>query len=112
MYSGEYDRDISDSCTCQFCNSETTPASQPNQCTCTYVEKNVSGYELSKSNDKSVMMVFSAVGFDTKRDFSHSIHLHGHSFYVVHVGYGTYSDGVLLNNTKDVECDTRLCMNP
>ena len=50
------------------------------------MEKNVSGYELSDSNDKSVMMVFSAVGFDTKRDFSHSIHLHGHSFYVVHVG--------------------------
>ena len=111
-FSGEYDRDVSDNLTCQQCSSETTKASQPNQCTCTYVEKIVSGYKLNDEADKSVMMVLSAVGFGTNRDFSHPVHLHGHSFYVVHVGYGTYDNGVLMNNTMDVVCDTPLCMNP
>ena len=111
-YLGEYDLDVSDGRTCQSCNSETTPASQPNQCTCTYVEKVLSSSKLNDDNDNSVMMVFSVVGFDTNRDFSHPVHLHGHSFYVVHIGYGTYSDGVLQNNSMDVECDTPLCMNP
>ena len=67
---------------------------------------------MNDSNDNSVMMVLSAVGFGTNRDFSHPVHLHGHSFYVVHVGYGTYSDGILVNNSMDIECDTVLCMNP
>ena len=111
-YSGEYGRDVKDGLTCQQCNSDTTAASQPNQCTCTYVEKIVSGYKLSDSEDKSVMMVLSAVGLGTNRDFSHPIHLHGHSFYIVHVGYGTYEDGVLKNNSLDVVCDSSLCMNP
>ena len=111
-YRGEYDRDVNDNRTCQSCNSETTRTSQPNQCTCTYVERIVSRYKLSDGNDHSVMFVLSAVGFDTNRDFSHPVHLHGHSFYVVHVGYGTYSNGVLQNNSMDVECDTGLCMNP
>lgn len=111
-YSGEYDRDVNDNRTCQYCNSETTRASQPNQCTCTYVERIVSENQLNDDEDHSVMFVLSAVGFDTRRDFSHPIHLHGHSFYVVHVGYGTYSDGTLQNNSMDVECDTELCMNP
>ena len=111
-YSGEYGRDVEDGLTCQQCNSDTTVASQPNQCTCTYVEKIISGYKLSDSEDKSVMMVLSAVGLGTNRDFSHPVHLHGHSFYVIHVGYGTYEDGVLKNNSMDIECDSSLCMNP
>lgn len=112
-YFGEYNRDIQDGRTCQQCNSETTSASQPTECTCTYVEEIVNGYKLEDNNDKSVMMVFSAVGKGTNRDFSHPVHLHGHSFYVVHVGYGTYADnGTLLNNSNDIECDSDLCMNP
>ena len=111
-YPGEYDLDVNDGRTCQSCNSETTPTSQPNQCTCTYVEEVLSTSKLNDGSDNSVMMVFSAVGFNTTRDFSHPVHLHGHSFYVVHVGYGSYSNGVLQDNSKDVECDTRLCMNP
>ncbi|CAB4006064.1 laccase-25-like isoform X3 [Paramuricea clavata] len=39
--------------------------------------------------------------------FSHPIHLHGHSFHVVKVGYGQYdSQGVLVNASSDLECDT------
>ena len=34
------------------------------------------------------------------------------SMLIFHVGYGTYSDGILVNNSMDIECDTVLCMNP
>ena len=111
-YPGEYDSDVKEGLTCQQCNSDTTSVSQPNQCTCTYVEKIVSSYKLNDQNDKSVVMVLSAVGRGTNRDFSHPVHLHGHSFYVVHVGHGTYIDGILQNNSMDIICDSPLCMNP
>ena len=111
-YMGEYMRDADANLTCQQCNSETTEDTQPSQCTCVHLERIVSGYETGDQNDKSVMMVFSAVGMGTNRDFSHPVHLHGHSFYVVHIGHGEYSNGVLVNNTDDVVCDSRLCMNP
>ena len=111
-YPGEYGRDVEDGLTCQQCNSDTTTASQPNQCTCTYVEKIVSGYKLSDSEDKSVMMVLSALGLGTNRYFSHPVHLHGHSFYVIDFEYGTYEDGVLLNDSMDIVCDSSLCTNP
>jgi len=61
-------------------------------------------------------MVLSVVGNDTagNRNFSHPIHLHGHSFYVVHIGHGTYSDSGALNaNSNDVVCnDDFLCSMP
>ena len=44
-------------------------------------------------------MVFSAVGKAT-----HPIHLHGHSFYIQHIGYGLYDDnGVVTNKSTDIE---------
>ena len=112
-YRGEYDSDVKEGLTCQQCNSNTTNITQPSQCTCSYVERIVSSYTLDTVADtRSVIMVFSAVGRGTNRDFSHPVHLHGHSFYVVHVGHGTYDNGVLLNNSMDVMCDSDLCMNP
>ena len=111
----EFNDDMNNGDTCQQCNSDTTSTSQPNDCTCTYVEKIVSGYRLNDQEDKSVMMVLSAVGFNNNnnREFSHPIHLHGHSFYVVHVGFGEYdNEGRLFDSTTDVVCDTELCMNP
>ena len=60
---------------------------------------------------ETVMMVLSSLGSEGKSldDFSHSIHLHGHSFYVVHVEHGIYENGLLLKNTKDIECKDFLC---
>lgn len=114
-YPNEYNDDVEKGRTCQQCNADTNTMSQVNDCTCTYVEKIVDGSKLNDQTDKSVMMVFSAVGFNNNnnRDFSHPIHLHGHSFYVVHVGFGDYDDdGTLINSSTDVVCDTKLCMNP
>ena len=119
VYEGQYDDDLRDKSvnTCSECNEMTTPNTQPEQCTCIHVEKIVTNENpKSTSSDKSVVMVFSAVGdvMNRLRDFSHPIHLHGHSFYVVKVGHGTYneSSGVLMDNSNDIACESTLCMKP
>ena len=38
--------------------------------------------------------------------FSHPIHLHGHSFYVVHVGHGNYVNGRFSSSTSDIKCNS------
>ena len=60
---------------------------------------------------ETIMMVLSSLGSEGEilDDFSHSIHLHGHSFCVVHVEHGTYENGLFRNNTKDIECKDFLC---
>ncbi len=60
---------------------------------------------------ETIMMVLSSLGSEgvSLDDFSHSIHLHGHSFYVVHVEHGTYDNGILRKNTKDIECKDFIC---
>ena len=101
--------------TCNKCNETTTPDTQPEQCTCIHVEKIVTNERATSDSDKSVVMVLSAVGNATSRlrDFSHPVHLHGHSFYVVKVGHGSYnSSGVLMNNSDDISCESTLCMKP
>ena len=65
----------------------------------------------TKSKEKTVMMVQSAVGNGSRADFScHSDHLHGHSFYVTHVGYRCYQNGMLVANTPRVPCDHPYCL--
>lgn len=73
---------------------------------------------------KTVQFVFSSMGGELQ---SHPIHLHGHSFHVVHIGYPEYngSTGFLIPNRQspDIQClDTctyrsrgcnpRLCTKP
>ena len=121
VYQGQYDKDLMDESvnTCNRCNEMTTPATQPEQCTCVHVEKIVANEKFTSditNSDRSVMMVLSAVGDATSRlrDFSHPVHLHGHSFYVVKVGHGNYneSSGVLMENSNDISCESTLCMKP
>ena len=50
-------------------------------------------------------MVFSAVSKAFKS--THPIQLHGHSFYILHIGYGEYDDeGVLKIKSTDIECNS------
>lgn len=118
VYKGQYNEDVMDESvnTCSRCNEMTTAVTQPEQCTCIHVEKIVTNEQSSSDSDKSVMMVFSAVGNATNRlrDFSHPVHLHGHSFYVVKVGHGSYdeSTGSLKENSDDISCESTLCMKP
>ena len=86
-------------------------------CTCIHVETiGGSSFNSNETQQPTVMIVLSAVG-DTEsrnRDFSHPIHLHGHSFYVVHIGHGNTTDGVLTDNAEEVVCDQDdfLCQRP
>ena len=59
----------------------------------------------------SVMMILSALGREGKifDYFSHPIHLHGHSFYVVHIEHGSYENGLFRNNTPDITCSDSNC---
>ena len=60
------------------------------------------------NNLESIVMVFSVLS--DGRD--HPIHMHGHAFHVVYVGYGNYdNDMKLVNRTTDLECG-RQCVNP
>lgn len=118
-YPGQYLRDINDieKNTCGNCGK----AGQADvECTCTYVERIANNKRISSNGDRdeTVIMVYSAVGNDINRnrDFAHPIHLHGHSFYVVHVGHGTYdtNSNKLLMNSQDVECQDPIdkCFKP
>lgn len=63
----------------------------------------------------SVNFVLTAVGDIDNRNnnFSHPIHLHGHTFYVVAVRHGKYNAlGKLQENNTDVHCDSESCHNP
>ena len=57
---------------------------------------------------ETVQMVFSAIGV---RDNAHPIHLHGHTFHVVHVGYPDYNrtNGFITNHTTDIYCEDKYC---
>jgi FtsP/CotA-like multicopper oxidase with cupredoxin domain len=59
----------------------------------------------------SVMMVLSALGREGKifDFFSHPIHLHGHSFHVVHVEHGSYENGIFRHNSSDITCSNSNC---
>lgn len=68
-----------------------------------------------KDRPKTQIMVFSAVGEKYRREFAHPVHLHGHSFHVIYVGYGEYNSETneLDNASMDIDCgkDT-LCKKP
>lgn len=67
------------------------------ECVCTHI------YDIPY--DKTIRLVFSAVGEDSR--FFHPIHLHGHRFFVVAAGYGTYADdtGFLASSSQDISCN-------
>ena len=78
------------------CNPFTTA------CTCVHV--------IDIPRNETVQMVFSAIGV---RDNAHPIHLHGHTFHVVGVGYPEYNSttGFIGNHTSDIYCDDVNCGN-
>ncbi|XP_045167091.2 uncharacterized protein LOC123530385 [Mercenaria mercenaria] len=65
-------------------------------CKCTYIQK-------LKSN-KLVQFVLLNLGSGS--GWSHPVHLHGHSFYVMKMGFGTYNQttGNLTANSNDISC--------
>ena len=65
-------------------------------CKCTFA--------LSIGNGDTIQMVFMNVG--RGRGWSHPIHMHGHSFYVIKMGYGQYDPvtAAIGNDNADIDC--------
>lgn len=65
-------------------------------CTCTY--------NIELSSDKVYQFVLTNLG--NGRGWSHPVHLHGHYFYVMKMGFGSYNtgSGKFLASTTDIEC--------
>ena len=86
--------------------------SPSNQCECTYVEE-IGGDTYNSANPPTIVFVLSAVGMGNNNDFSHPVHLHGHSFNVLHIEHGVYnSSGQLIDNTDHVVCNNAMCRAP
>lgn len=66
-------------------------------CKCTYIQK--------LPSDKLIQLVL--MNFQQQvPGWSHPVHLHGHSFYVMKMGFGSYdiSTGVLTANSNNINC--------
>jgi len=70
------------------------------ECSCVHVIK--------IPEKETVQMIFSAIGII---DNAHPIHLHGHTFHVVHVGYPEYNSttGFVGKHSSDIYCDDIDC---
>jgi FtsP/CotA-like multicopper oxidase with cupredoxin domain len=59
---------------------------------------------------ETIIMVLSSLGGEEiLDDFSHPIHFHGHSFYIIHVEHGTYDNGRFHENSNDIKCKDFNC---
>ena len=86
----------------KICNRSTN-CSVPNiDCICTH--------QIEVEYNKTVQIVVSAVG---QFDNAHPLHIHGHSFHVVRIGYPTYysqNDAIRMQN-QDIKCETPIPQN-
>ena len=85
-----------------ICNLTTNCNPFTPACSCAHV--------IDIPQNKTIQMVFSAIGI---RHNAHPIHLHGHTFHVVHVGYPEYhqTTGFITEHTSDINCDDENCKN-
>ncbi|ESO89919.1 hypothetical protein LOTGIDRAFT_98336, partial [Lottia gigantea] len=61
-------------------------------------------YTLNLDHGKIYQLVF--MNMAKGKGWSHPIHMHGHSFYVLKMGYGSYNEttGILLEENMDIDC--------
>lgn len=93
-----------------FCDVSTSCDSDDGStCECVHVRK-IPLY------NRTVRFVLSSVGNEVLEGegFSHPMHLHGHQFHVVDVGYGSYYDAnaTLRERSQDIDCVDDLCSTP
>ena len=92
----------------EFCNID-QPCPGGESCSCVHV-RDITTY------NGTIRFVLSSIGSEVSRGegLTHPIHLHGHHFQVVAIGYGTYnqSNGFLLSRREDLVCDDSLCSSP
>ena len=91
-----------------FCDVE-NPCSGGEACSCIHVRQ-------VTSFNETIRFVLSSVGNEVNAGggFTHPIHLHGHYFQIIAIGYGTYnqSNGFLLSRNEDIDCGDALCSSP
>ena len=91
-----------------FCDVD-DPCPGGEACSCVHVRQ-VTSY------NETIRFILSSVGNEVNDGggFTHPIHLHGHYFQVVAIGYGTYnqSNGFLLSRNEDIDCGDALCSSP
>ena len=87
----------------KICNNSADCNPSTTDCSCVY--------KIDIPYKETVQFVFSNVGGETRRSHSHPIHLHGHSFHVVHVGYPKYNQtsGFVEEHNKEIFCDDVHC---
>ena len=103
---GQYDRDNSNDSTVNTCEKNCIDVPEEG-CECINVIPlaNEAVFIDGKGSDEleSIVLVFSSFGSGG----SHPIHVHGHAFQVVYIGYGTYDkNGELDEPTTDIVCDS------
>lgn len=93
-----------------FCDV-TTPcqASGAEACSCTHVRR-------ISSFNQTIRFVLSSVGNEVPEGegSTHPMHLHGHHFHVLDIGYGTYYDSntTLQRRNQDINCPDPFCSLP
>ena len=92
----------------EYCNVN-QPCPNGEACSCVHVR------DITSFNE-TIRFVFSSIGneVNTGEGFTHPIHLHGHHFQVVAIGYGMYSqtNGFLQSRRTDLVCEDSLCSSP
>ena len=92
-----------------FCDLRKTCQGDSDHCSCLHVR------EVSSFN-KTIRFVLSSVGNEVTEGggFSHPMHLHGHHFHIVEIGYGSYfpNNGSLKSRSSNVSCSDAHCSSP
>ena len=95
--------------TCNKCTVDIN--SSTGGCRCIDIVQVANNDIFNSPEPPSIAMVLSSFNVQ----FAHPIHLHGHSYHIVYVGYGKYNDttGQLIVFTDDIDCGNgNLCVNP
>lgn len=82
------------------------PADCSKGCSCTYTA--------SYPANHTIRMVYSAMEPGSPMHSHHSMHLHGHDFYVLRVGYPDFNhtSGYFTTPNPDIACGDNFCTNP
>ncbi|XP_065895032.1 uncharacterized protein [Dysidea avara] len=73
-----------------------------NQCACTQV---IDINDLPKGSVVEMVFTNRVANPDLHIGIAHPIHIHGHYFYVIDIGYPTYdSNGLFVRSTENIEC--------
>ena len=105
---GQFDEDNSTNSTANTCDKN---CAEGTSCQCIHVipvaNQRVYKDDVVNGELESIVMVFSALTSTS----THPIHMHGHAFQVMYIGYGTFDENGTLIPTTDMECDSP-CTKP